>query len=115
MLGFFSRLGMLIGGIVLLIAGIGVILWPIWGWELARTSDIPTPVLVVWVIGVAVAVLVSLIALDDEGVGSFREPLVSPKQAIVVWLISPFLLIFLVGLICYGLIRGAHWLAVGEI
>lgn len=119
MCGFFKRLGMLVGGMLLFAVCVIAMLWPIWGWELARTSDASISVLVLWAIGTAVAVLIGLIAINDQELaGSFREPLATIEQAIVVWLLSPLLVVILAGLaffgVCYGLFKVSRWLVVGQ-
>jgi hypothetical protein len=117
MLGFIKRLGMLIGGMVAVPVGITVVLWPIWGWEMARTSGAPEIILVPWAIGVVVVVLFGLIAIDTD-FDDYGERLLTTKETVAVWVLSPFMIVGLAVLacygVCYGLFRVACWLVVGE-
>lgn len=109
---------MLIGGMVAVPVGIAVILWPIWGWEMARSSGAPEIILVPWAIGVVVIVLFGLIAIDGDAY--YRvERILTTKQVAAVWILSPFMIVGLAVLACYGiyygLLRVARWLVIGEI
>ena len=108
MRGFLLRLGMLVGGIVL-------VTWPIWGCVLANRLGAPEGVLALWIMGVILVIsLLFVILLDYDDGDSNRG-----KEFMAMWILSPFVIpvciVWVVGVVAFYTFNELfQWLAFGH-